>query len=149
MNFLQSLAAAFKGGGPRVPLPRPYTSPWIFPEIGANRQPYEYAARWLRLSGQSGGASRGAAGGRWHRRGAACPTDPALAALVTATSAGQSLLETLASQMLLHGNAYVQVLKDANGWPVELFALRPERVTLVRARMAGPRASPIAWASRC
>jgi phage portal protein BeeE len=30
-----------------------------------------------------------------------------------ATSAGQSLLETLASQMLLHGNAYVQILKDA------------------------------------
>jgi HK97 family phage portal protein len=55
-----------------------------------------------------------------------------------ATSAGQSLLETLASQMLLHGNAYVQILKDASGWPVELFALRPERVTVVPGKNGWP-----------
>jgi hypothetical protein len=42
---------------------------------------------------------------------------------------GQSLIETLACQLLLHGNAYVQILKDAAGQPVELFALRPERVS--------------------
>jgi HK97 family phage portal protein len=39
-----------------------------------------------------------------------------------------SLLETIASQLLLHGNAFVQVLQDAAGEPAELFALRPERV---------------------
>ncbi len=56
------------------------------------------------------------------------PADPKLAALVNATSAGQSLLETLASHLLLHGNGFVQIMKDASGRPVELFALRPERM---------------------
>jgi HK97 family phage portal protein len=41
-----------------------------------------------------------------------------------------SLLETVASQLLLHGNAFVQILADAEGVPAELFALRPERVTI-------------------
>ncbi len=58
-------------------------------------------------------------------------SDPRLAALVTATSAGQSLIETLATNLLLHGNAYVQILRDASGTPVELFALRPDRVKVV------------------
>jgi hypothetical protein len=70
------------------------------------------------------------AGGRWHCRrrwrhrsfaGHAGAGD----------SARGSRLETLASQLLLHGNAYVQICKDGMGYPVELFALRPERVTLV------------------
>lgn len=52
------------------------------------------------------------------------------AALVTATSGGQRLLETLATNLLLHGNGYVQILTDAKGVPVELYALRPERVTV-------------------
>src|SRR3546814_20711154 len=34
--------------------------------------------------------------------------DPALLRLVAATSGGQGLVETLASQLLLHGNGYVQ-----------------------------------------
>jgi HK97 family phage portal protein len=46
------------------------------------------------------------------------------------------LLETVATQLLLHGNAFVQVLQDAEGLPGELFALRPERVT-VEADAAG------------
>ena len=46
------------------------------------------------------------------------------------------LLETVASQLLLHGNAFVQVLPDAEGSPAELFALRPERVS-VEADSAG------------
>jgi HK97 family phage portal protein len=50
---------------------------------------------------------------------------------VTATSAGQSLVETLAAHLLLNGNGYVQILKDAAGTPVELFALRPDRVRVV------------------
>jgi HK97 family phage portal protein len=59
------------------------------------------------------------------------PADPALTALVAATSAGQSLLETLTSHLLLHGNAFVQVMKDARGRPPELFALRPERMSVI------------------
>ncbi len=55
-------------------------------------------------------------------------SDPRLLALVTETSAGQSLVETLAAHLLLHGNGYIQILKDQTGAPVELFALRPDRM---------------------
>ena len=51
-------------------------------------------------------------------------------ALVGARSAGQSLVETLACHLLLHGNGYVQILAGADGAPAELFALRPERVSV-------------------
>ena len=132
MSFLQSLAAAFKGSGSRVPLARNFTSPWLYGDLGSAKAPFEYnrsvrraylenpvAQRAVRLVAEGiGGAPLGAC-------------DPELSALVKATSAGQSLLETLASQLLLHGNAYVQVMKDALGRPVELFALRPERVSVV------------------
>jgi len=63
-----------------------------------------------------------------------------LAALVTSTSAGQSLIETLAAQILLHGNGYVQIIKDANGKPVELFALRPDRVKVIAGGDGWPNA---------
>ena len=57
-------------------------------------------------------------------------SDDALTPLITATSGGQSLLETLATHLLLHGNGYVQILKGADGRPCELFALRPDRVSV-------------------
>ena len=57
-------------------------------------------------------------------------SEPALTALATARSGGQSLIETVAAQLLLHGNAFVQVLRDAEGGIAELFALRPERVAI-------------------
>ncbi|MFW2829105.1 phage portal protein [Sphingomonas sp. ID0503] len=41
-----------------------------------------------------------------------------------------ALVEAVAAQLLLHGNAYVQVVADASDAPAELFALRPERVTV-------------------
>jgi HK97 family phage portal protein len=44
--------------------------------------------------------------------------------------AGPALLDAAASHLLLHGNAYLQLLADAEGTPAELFALRPERVTV-------------------
>ena len=91
-----------------------FTSPWIFADSGNGFTAYEYTAAvrraWLdnpvsqravRLVAEGiGGAPLVAA-------------DPKLAALVSATSAGQSLLETLASHLLLHGNGFVQVMKDA------------------------------------
>lgn len=55
-------------------------------------------------------------------------SDPALVRLATARSGGQMLTEVLAAHLLLHGNAYLQLLTDSRGALVELFALRPERV---------------------
>ncbi|WP_294395374.1 phage portal protein [uncultured Sphingomonas sp.] len=40
------------------------------------------------------------------------------------------LVEAVAAQLLLHGNAFVQILGDADGLPAELFPLRPERVAV-------------------
>ncbi|MES2986885.1 MAG: phage portal protein [Pseudomonadota bacterium] len=57
-------------------------------------------------------------------------SDPALAALVQARSGGQVLIETVAAHVLLHGNAYVELLCDDAGAITELFALRPERVSV-------------------
>jgi HK97 family phage portal protein len=48
--------------------------------------------------------------------------------LVTETSAGQGLMETVAAHVLLHGNAYIEIMRGGDGAPVELYALRPERV---------------------
>ena len=70
--------------------------------------------------------------------------DDAALALVMATSAGQSLLETVAVHLLLHGNAYVELLTDGNGAPKELFALRPERMAIE----ADARGWPVAFAYR-
>ena len=58
-------------------------------------------------------------------------SDEALEQLVAARSGGQALMDTLAAQLLMHGNAYVQVLGDESGAATELFALRPERVSVV------------------
>ncbi|WP_095012168.1 phage portal protein [Tsuneonella mangrovi] len=133
MSFFENLASAFKGGGDaRVPIARGFISPWALAVGDGAPPPYEYtrsvrrayienpvAQRSVRLVAEGVGRAPLAA------------TDPALAALVGATSAGQSLVETLAAQLLLHGNGYVQVMKDASGRPVELFALRPERVSVM------------------
>ncbi len=56
--------------------------------------------------------------------------DPALLALVNATSGGQALLETVAVHLLLHGNAYIEILYGPGGSPCELYALRPERIAV-------------------
>jgi HK97 family phage portal protein len=51
--------------------------------------------------------------------------EPAVRALVPGR-----LLATIATQLLLHGNAFVQVLRDHEGRPAALYPLRPERVTV-------------------
>lgn len=43
-------------------------------------------------------------------------------------ASGPGLLETLAAQLLLHGNAYLEAATGPDGLPAALFALRPERV---------------------
>lgn len=55
---------------------------------------------------------------------------PELLALVLARSGAQDLIETAASHLLMHGNAFIQVMTDEAGMARELFALRPERVSV-------------------
>ncbi len=134
MSLLESLRAAFKGGGgKRVPLARSFVSPWSWAfEPAGTRLPFEYRTAVCRAFVENPVAQRAV---RLVAEGVAsaplAPSDKAALALVAATSAGQSLLETLAAQLLLHGNGYVQVVRDGDGRPTELFALRPERVTVI------------------
>jgi HK97 family phage portal protein len=86
-------------------------------------------------------------------------TVPEAVALVRTRTAGQGLLETLAMQLLLHGNGFVRVMgggafagaasprsapagspsPDGRGnFPSDLFALRPERVTVERDAQGWP-----------
>ena len=57
-------------------------------------------------------------------------SDASVEALVRTRSAGQQMIETVAAQLLLHGNAYVQILCGCDGGVAELYALRPERVAI-------------------
>lgn len=144
MSFLATIASAFKGGGgARVPLARGFVSPWALAVESAGAPPYEYGRSVRRAYLDNPVAQRSV---RLVAEGVGSapiqPSDPALEALVGATGAGQALIETVAAHLLLHGNAYVQVMKDAAGQPVELFALRPERVSVV----AGDDGWPAAYA---
>ncbi|HEX8444075.1 MAG TPA: phage portal protein [Allosphingosinicella sp.] len=63
--------------------------------------------------------------------GSGPPPPPPLAAVplpVPGRILGAQLLETVAAQLLLHGNAFVQCLQDGEGRLAQLFPLRPERV---------------------
>lgn len=148
MSLFQSLLAAFKTGSARVPLARGAASPWFFAD-GGRRAPFEYNSAVRRAYLENPVAQRavrlvaeGIAGAPLQ------PADARLVALVSETSAGQSLRETVASHLLLHGNAWVQVLKDAAGRPVELFALRPERMTVIAGEDGWPSACTYAVAGR-
>ena len=134
MSFLDSLTAAFKGGGTgRVPLTQGYIAPWAVP-LGTvpGRQGYDYgeaivtafernpvAQRAIRIVAEAVGSAP------------LVMESEAIGELMATNSGGQPLLDMLAVHLLLHGNAYVQAVKDARGDPVDLFALRPERVEVV------------------
>jgi HK97 family phage portal protein len=66
--------------------------------------------------------------------------DSRAVSLVTA----EGLLEGLAANLLLHGNAYVQLIADSRDAPAELVPLRPERVSVV----ADERGWPVAYLYR-
>ena len=51
---------------------------------------------------------------------------------------GDGLLEAIAANLLLHGNAYVQLLADGHDRPAELCLLRPERVSVVSDERGWP-----------
>lgn len=134
MAMLETLLSAFKGGKEnRVPLSPGTMQGWtpaFTEQSGGRHYQYERAIREGFLSNPiAQRAVRIVAEGV----GQAPMTieDTGLAALVNATSAGQSLIETLSAHVLLHGNGYVQIVKDAGGKPVELFALRPDRIKIV------------------
>ena len=146
MSLLDTLRAAFKGGGgPRVPLARSYVSPWSYPpwayEPAGAQLPFEYRSAVTRAFLDNPVAQRAV---RLVAEGVGgaplAPAEDTALALVTATSAGQSLLETLAAQLLLHGNGYVQIRRDGDGRPIELFALRPERVSVIAGADGWPAA---------
>ena len=143
MSFLATLASAFKGGGggSHVPLQRSFASPWAtvfesprlpqFDYPNAVREGYlanPVAQRSVRIVAEGVGGAPLAA------------DDPALEKLVRGSAGTTPLLEVLAAQLLLHGNAYVQVIKDAAGAPVELFPLRPERVSVIAGADGWPTA---------
>ena len=138
MSFLSTLASAFKGGsGSRVPLARSFVSPWSF---AVEAGPFEYRGAVRRAFLDNPVAQRAVRLVAEGVGGAPLAGEAAALALVSATSAGQGLLETLASQLLLHGNAFVQVTRDASGAPAELFALRPERVAVLAGADGWPEA---------
>lgn len=146
MSFLNTLASAFKGGEqPRVPIARGFTSPWAAAFDGGGKPPFEYTGAVRRAFVENPVAQRAV---RIVAEGVGSaplnPADDRLAGLIGSCSAGQSLVETLAAHLLLHGNAYVQIMKDGNGQPTELFALRPERISVV----AGEDGWPAAYAYR-
>lgn len=142
MSFLTTLASAFKGGGgSRVPIASGFVSPWAVAFDAAPRpRTFDYgrairdgftgnpvAQRSVRIVAEGVGSAP------------LSPMPDAVAALIGATSAGQSLVETVAAHLLLHGNAFIQVMKDGAGQPVELFALRPERLKVVPGEDGWPR----------
>ncbi len=141
MALLKTLLSAFKGGEEnRVPVAPGSMQGWMpaFAEqSGARHYQYERAVRDGFLANPiaqravrivSEGVGQAPMSGN----------DEDLAALVKATSAGQSLIETLTAHVLLHGNGYVQIIKDASGKPVELFALRPDRVNVAAGNDGWP-----------
>ena len=81
------------------------------------------AARAIRLISEGAGGAPLVANPAGH---------PALALLASTGfgASGPGLLETLAAQLLLHGNAYVEAATGPDGLPAAFFALRPERVTV-------------------
>ena len=152
MSFLTSLASAFKGGGgSRVPVARGFISPWATAFDGGplGRGPFDYnrevaeaylanpvAQRSVRIVAEGVGSAP-----------VACEDDR-LAGLLARSCGSQPLLEVLAAQLALHGNAYVQLIKDGAGVPVELYPLRPERVQVVAGEDGWPTAYRYVLADR-
>ncbi|WP_375290844.1 phage portal protein [Qipengyuania sp.] len=139
MSFLTTLASAFKGGGgtQRVPVSRGFVSPWstLAPsafEAAPQAPPYDYGAAVREAYLANPIAQRAVRIVAEGVGGAPLACDhPALARLIAGSAGTTPLLEVLAAQLSLHGNAFVQIIKDAAGTPVDLFPLRPERVKVV------------------
>lgn len=112
-------AATWLGGAPMGEWPAAYE-----PQVRAAVLGNAVAQRAVRLVTEAAGNAALCAGGA-DAAGNARALD-----LVTHRSGGQGLVETLALHLLLHGNGYVQIMDDGAEAPAELYALRPERVTV-------------------
>ena len=111
---IPSWATAYSGGE----TPRSYEA-----QVRASYLANPIAARAIRLVSEGAGGAPLVSNPGGH---------PALVLLASAGfgASGPGLLETLAAQILLHGNAYVEAACGPDGLPAALFALRPERVTV-------------------
>ncbi|MEM9700997.1 MAG: hypothetical protein AAF907_00980 [Planctomycetota bacterium] len=116
---MDTLFSAFKGGeGARMPLtsgfPTGFPADWAVGLATTPAETFEYSHA-VRESFLANPIAQRAV--RIVAEGIAqaplTTTDPKLMALVTATSAGQPLIETLAAYLLLHGN------DPASGWNAE------------------------------
>ncbi len=136
MKFWENILLALKSGGQQAkpPLGRSYIGTYGG-AVFSGEAPFSYEGRVREAYVDNAIAQRAVRIVAEGVGGAPlAPMEEKLAALVNATSAGQSLLETIAAHLLLHGNAYVQIMyaPDAKGVerPAELFALRPDRITI-------------------
>jgi HK97 family phage portal protein len=82
------------------------------------------------ISGMLGGLTIDALGGP--------STSPAQAARAAELVQAEGLLESIAANLLLHGNAYVRLLVDDRDRPQELCLLRPERVQVISDERGWP-----------
>jgi HK97 family phage portal protein len=123
--------AGARPGKAHVPLTRPFGSRFFGGGGGLGEWPQSYEAQLREGYLHNAIAQRAV---RLVAEGVASApllaSDDAALALVCATSGGQALLETLATHLLLHGNGYVQLLTAPDGSLCELYALRPERVSV-------------------
>ncbi len=113
-------SAWWRGGDEPAPLPVSYAG-----RVAAAVDTNPIAARAVRLVGEA----LAAAPLRVDADDAALATR--VRSLVRASSGGQTLIESLAQALLLHGDAWLQLIDRGDGTLVELFALRPDRMTLV------------------
>ena len=146
MTWINTLLSAFKGGGTgRVQLAPGFSSTipvdWLHSVGAQTLEPFDYSSAVQQSFLNNPIAQRAV---RIVAEGVAeaplSSSNEAVLSLVSATSAGQPLIETLTTHLLLHGNGYVQILKDASGQPIELFALRPDRVQIVADEQGWPSA---------
>ncbi|MEP2987651.1 MAG: phage portal protein [Parasphingorhabdus sp.] len=132
MTIWENLSLAFKGGSGRVrpPLGRSYIGTYGGASLSGDT-PFSYAAAVRDAYVENAIAQRAVRIVAEGVGGAPMVdlTDD-ISVLIGKTSAGQPLLETVAAHLLLHGNAYVQIICGGDDKPSELFALRPDRITV-------------------
>ncbi|CAN0568326.1 unnamed protein product [Ectocarpus sp. 12 AP-2014] len=132
MTFWENISLAFKGGGgpSRPPLGRSYIGTYGGAALSGDA-PFSYAGQVRAAYVENAIAQRAVRIVAEGVGGAPLAgSSDEVKGLANAASAGQPLLETIAAHLLLHGNAYVQVICGGDDRPSELFALRPDRITI-------------------
>lgn len=132
MTFWENLSLAFKGGAgsSRPPLGRSYIGTYGSATLSGDA-PFSYAGQVRAAYVENAIAQRAVRIVAEGVGGAPLAgSSDEVEGLANAASAGQPLLETIAAHLLLHGNAYVQVICGGDDRPSELFALRPDRITI-------------------